>query len=130
MRFLSLFLIFSLALCYSGAYSFANLHADSAKGVGSHCDMTNHNAADATDESQVSIQNASAVDLENSQCCYEGLTNSAIENNIGNKALDVLYLLDFPTSLDTGNSKSIDSTFTKSIHDPPDIYLSVSSFLL
>jgi hypothetical protein len=130
MRFLSLFLIFNLALCYSGVYSFANIHADSAEGVSSHCDMTNHNAADSTDESQVSIQNASTIDLENSECCYEGLTNSSVEVNLDKNILAILYLLDFPDHFDSKISKNIDLINSSSSHDPPDIYLSVSSFLL
>ena len=130
MRFLILFLIFNMVLCYSGICSATAFMTESTDQMGSHCDMTNHNTADSTDESQVLIQNAGTSDLQSSQCCYEGLTNSSIENNLSYKALDVLYLLDIPTSLDTSNSKSIGLLFTKSVHDPPDIYLSVSSLLL
>ena len=130
MRFLSLFLIFNIALCYSGICSATVFEAISAGTMGSHCDMTNHNAADSTDESQVFIQNAGAADLENSQCCYEGLTNSSIEVNLDKNILVVLYLLDFPSYLDSNNSNNIDLIPTRSSHDPPDIYLSVSSFLL
>jgi len=130
MRFLSLFLIFSLALCYSGVCSATNLIADSADQTGSHCGMANHDGADSSDESQVLIQNVNTADSQHTQCCYEGLTNSSIEDNLANKALEVLYLLDLPTPLETSNSKSINLIITKSVHDPPDIYLSVSSFLL
>jgi hypothetical protein len=92
--------------------------------------MTNHNAADSTDESQVSIQNASTIDLENSECCYEGLTNSSVEVNLDKNILAILYLLDFPDHFDSKISKNIDLINSSSSHDPPDIYLSVSSFLL
>ncbi len=130
MRFLSLLLIFSLALCYSDVSSATILNADSAGERGYHCNMTNHHDADNSDKSQVFIQNASTADLQHFQCCSEVLTNSSIKDNLGYKALEVLYFLDFPTSLETSNSKSIDSIITKCVHSPPEIYLSVSSFLL
>ncbi len=130
MRFISLFLIFSIALCYSGVCSAIVFEAKSAETMGSHCDMVDHDDADSTDESQVFIQNTSTTDTENSECCYEGLTYSSIEYNSTYKALDVLYLLDFPGYLDSNNSNNIDLITTRSSHDPPDIYLSVSSFLL
>ncbi|MEX0999984.1 MAG: hypothetical protein WD000_08525 [Thermodesulfobacteriota bacterium] len=130
MRFISLFLIFNIALCYSGVYSAIASVAERTDEMGSHCDMANHDAADSADESQVLIQNTSATDAENSECCYEGLTNSSIEVNLDKNILAVLYLLDFPGYLDSNNSKNIDLITTRSSHDPPDIYLSVSSFLL
>ncbi len=130
MRFISLFLIFNIALCYSGVCSATASVAERTEAMGSHCDMTNHAAADSADESQVLIQNTNATDAENSECCYEGLTNSSIEVNLDKNILAVLYLLDFPGSLDSNNSKNIDLITTRSSHDPPDIYLSVSSFLL
>jgi len=117
-------------LCYSGICSATVFMTESTDQIGSHCDMANHDAAYSSDNSQLFIQNVSTFDLQSSQCCYEGLTNSSIENNLAYKALDILYLLDIPTSLGTGNSKSIGLIFTKNVHDPPDIYLSVSSFLL
>ena len=130
MRFVSLFLIFNIILCYSGICSATVLEAESTNTLGSHCEMVNHDATDSTDESQVFIQNASATDCDNSQCCYETLTNSSIETDLVQNILVVLYLLDFPSYLDSNNSKNIDLITTKSSHDPPDIYLSVSSFLL
>ena len=130
MRFLSLFLIFNVVLCYSGVCSAIAFEAKSAETMGSHCDMVNHDAGDSTDESQVLIQNTSTTETENSECCYEALTYSSIEYNSTYKALDVLYLLDFPNSLETNNSKNIDLIITRRAHDPPDIYLSTSSFLL
>jgi hypothetical protein len=127
MRFLSLLLIFSLALCYSDVSSARILNADSSGERGYHCGMTNHHDSD---KSQVFIQNVNTADLQHFQCCSEVLTNSSIKDNLGYKALEVLYFLDFPTSLETSNSKSIDLRITKCVHSPPDIYLSVSSFLL
>ena len=98
--------------------------------MGSHCDMANPDVANSSDEFQVLIQNPNTTDTENSKCCYEGLTNSSVEDSLDKNILAVLYLLDFPTSLETSNSKSTDLIITRSFHDPPDIYLSVSSFLL
>ena len=98
--------------------------------MGSHCYMANPDVANSSDEFQVLIQNTSTTDTENSQCCYESLTNSSVEDSLDKNILAVLYLLDFPTSLETSNSKSTDLIITRSFHDPPDIYLSVSSFLL
>ena len=130
MRLLSLFLIFNVALCYSGVCEATGLNADSAKETSSHCDMVNHGAGDSSDESQVFIQDVSNADSQNSHCCYEVLTNSSVDDNLAGQAFDVLYLLDFPASIKDGNSKTIDLIITKSTHDPPDICLSVSSFLL
>lgn len=112
-------------ICYSGICSATSLIAETNSNMGSHCNM-----GDSSDEHQVVIQNASTADCEISQCCYETLTNSSIDDNSGYKTSDVLYLIDFPTSLNKNSSKSIDLIFTRSVHDPPDIYLSVSSFLL
>jgi len=130
MRFISLFLIFNVALCYSGICSATVFDAIGTETMGSHCDMTNHDAGDSSDESQVLIQNSSATNIGNSECCYEGLTNSSIEVNLDKNILAVLCLLDFPDHFDSNNSKNIDLITTRSSHDPPDIYLSVSSFLL
>ena len=130
MRFISLFLIFNIALCYSGFCSATVTVAERTEAMGSHCDMVNHEAADSSDESKVLIQNTSTTDSEYSQCCFEGLTNSSVEDNLEYKALEVLYLLDFPSYLDAINPKNIDLIITRSAHDPTDIYLSVSSFLL
>ncbi len=130
MRFLSLFLIFSLALCYSGVCSATVLIAEGSDEMGSHCEMGNHSDADSADEARTLIQNSSSTDIENSECCYQGLTNSSVEANLDKNILAVLYLLDFPDHFDSNSSKNIDLINTSSSHDPPDIYLSVSSFLL
>jgi len=129
MRFISLFLIFNVALCYSGVCSATLFVAEGTANMGSHCEMANHDA-DKSDESQVLFQYPSTHDSENTQCCYDVLTNSSTQDNSTYKALDVLYLLDLPTSQQTSSSRSIDLILTKRVHDPPDIYLSVSSFLL
>lgn len=130
MRFISLFLIFSLALCYSGVCSATVLVAESADTVRSHCDTVDHNANDSSNESQVLIKSSNTTDSENSECCYEGLTNSPIEADLDQNILVVLYLLDFHDHFDSKISKNIDLINSSSSHDPPDIYLSVSSFLL
>ncbi|GJM16014.1 MAG: hypothetical protein DHS20C13_13410 [Thermodesulfobacteriota bacterium] len=92
--------------------------------------MGNHSGADSADEAQALIQNSSSTDIENSECCYEGLTNSSIEVNLDKNILAILYLLDFPDHFDSKISKNIDLINSSSSHDPPNIYLSVSSFLL
>lgn len=130
MRFVSLFLVFSLTLCYSDICSATVLIADNTDPIASHCDMVDHAAADSSDESQVFIQNLDTTDLENSECCYEGLTTSSVEDNSTYKSFELLYLLDLPISLEINNSKNIDLINSSSSHDPPSIYLSVSSFLL
>ncbi len=130
MRFVSLFLIFNIVLCYSGICSATVLGAESTDTLGSHCEMVNHGETDNSDESQVLIKSSNTTDSENSECCYEGLTNSPVEADLDQNMLVVLYILDFPSYLDSSNSKNIDLINTKSSHDPPYIYLSVSSFLL
>jgi len=130
MRFISLFLIFNIALCYSGICSETVFATEDAERMSSHCEMANHGETDNSDESQAIIKSSNTTDSENSECCYEGLTNSPIEADLDQNILVVLYLLDFPSYLDSNNSKNIDLITTKSSHDPPDIYLSVSSFLL
>lgn len=129
MRFISLFLVLNIVLCYSGV-CLATVVPQEADQISSHCDMVDHGTQDSSNESQIVIQDANSDDSESSQCCYEGLTNSLVLDNIGYKSLEVLYITDLPSSLETNNSRLIDLIFTKSIHDPPDIYLSVSSFLL
>ncbi len=130
MRFISLFLIFNIALCYSGICSATVFVAEGTDQMGSHCYMANPDVANSSDEFQVLIQNPNTTDTENSKCCYEGLTNSSVEDSLDKNLLAVLYLLDFPSYLDAINPKNIDLIITRSSHDPPDIYLSVSSFLL
>ena len=130
MRFISLFLIFNIALCYSSICSATVIVAEGTDQMGSHCDMANPDVANSSDDFQVLIQNTSTTDTENSQCCYESLTNSSVEDSLDKNILAVLYLLDFPSYLDSNNSKNIDLIITRNSHDPPDIYLSVSSFLL
>jgi len=130
MRLLSLLVVVSVTLCYSGICTAMISVANGPEEISTHCHTDNHSKVDNSDDSQLFIQNASTADLQYFQCCSEVLTNSSIEDNLGYKALEVLYLLDFSTSLETSNSKSTDLIITKSFHDPPDIYLSVSSFLL
>jgi len=130
MRFVSLFLIFNIVLCYSGICSATVSDAESVDTNGSHCEMANHGETDNSNESQAIIKSSNTTDSENSQCCYEGLTNSSIEADQDQNIPVVLYLLDFSSYLDSKNSKNIDLITTRSSHDPPDIYLSVSSFLL
>ncbi len=131
MRLLSLFLIFSIIVCYSsGICSAAVFVFETAEQTGNHCEMMNHAEADESDASQVLIQSADSTDLSDYLCCYEALTNSSPEDNITNIAQEVLFILDLPNPLDNRKSKSKDSIITRSTHDPPDIYLSVSRFLL
>lgn len=118
-------------VCYSsGICSAAFFVSENAEQTSNHCDMINHAEADDSDASQVLIQGADSTDSSDSLCCYEGLTNSSPEDNITNIAQEVLFTLDLPNSLDNRKSKFKDSIITRSTHDPPDIYLSVSRFLL
>ena len=130
MRLLSLLVVVSVTLCYSGICSATVFVAEGTDQMGSHCDMANPDVANSSDDFQVLIQNTSTTDTENSQYCYESLTNSSVEDSLDKNILAVLYLLDFPSYLDSNNSKNIDLIITRNSHDPPDIYLSVSSFLL
>lgn len=130
MRFLSLFLIVSLAFCYSGVCSATDFIADSAPETGSHCDMANHDDADNSDESQAFMQVVDTTDTQNSRCCFESLINSSIDDNLKSKGFAVASLLDFPEILVTKGSKYRALTFKHRAHGPPDIYISVSRFLL
>ena len=131
MRFLSLFLICSIMVCYSGGVcSAVVLVAEESEQTSTHCEMMNHSEAYTSEASQVLIQSAEPTDSSNSLCCYEALTNSSLDDNIGNSVQEVLYILDLPTSLNHRNSKSTDLIITRSAHDPPDIYIYVSRFLL
>ena len=131
MRLLSLFLIFTIMVCYSGGVcSAVVLVAEESEQPSTHCEMMNHAEADESDASQVLFQSADSTDSSVSLCCYEALTNSSTDYNITNIGQEVLYILDLPTSLDNRKPKSKDSIIAKSTHDPPDIYLSVSRFLL
>ena len=130
MRLLSLLVVVSVTLCYSGICTAMISVADGPEEISTHCHTDNHSKVDNSDDSQLFIQNASTADLQHFQCCSEVLTNSSVEDSLDKNILAVLYLLDFPTSLETSNSKSTDLIITRSFHDPPDIYLSVSSFLL
>ena len=122
--------VVSVTLCYSGICTAMISVANGPEEISTHCHTDNHSKVDNSDDSQLFIQNASTADLQYFQCCSEVLTNSSIEDNLGYKALEVLYFLDFPSYLDSNNSKNIDLIITRNSHDPPDIYLSVSSFLL
>ena len=130
MRFMSLFLILNIVLCYSGI-CFAGISLDEgAKEMSSHCDMKSHNDDNGSDTSQVFIRSLSPADYDNSQCCYEGLTNSSVKTSLDSTMFAVLYTKDLPDHLKSNSSKKIDYINTGSFHDPPDIYLSVSRFLL
>lgn len=118
-------------VCYSGGVcSAVVLVAEESEQTSTHCEMMNNSEADGSDASQVLIQSAEPTGSSNSLCCYEVLTNSSQDDNIGNIAQEVLYILDLPNSLNNRNTKSTDLIIFGSSHDPPDIYLSVSSFLL
>ena len=132
MRLLSLFLIVSIMVCYSGGVCSASvLVADETEQTGSHCEMMNHSQSDKSVESQMLIQSAKSTDSSNSSCCYEALTSSSpIKESTNYMNPKVLYVLELPTSIFYKVSRSTDQTFAGSAHDPPDIYLSVSRFLL
>ncbi len=131
MRFLSLFLIFTIMVCYSsGICSEAFFVSENVEQPSTHCEMMNHAEADESDASQVLIQSADSTDSSDSFCCYEALTNSSPDDNMTDIGQEILFILDLPNALDNRKFKSKDSIITRSTHDPPDIYLSVSRFLL
>lgn len=118
-------------VCYSGGVcSAVVLVAEESEQPGTHCEMMNHAEADKSDASQVLFQSADSTDSSVSPCCYEALSNSSTDDNSTNIGQEVLYILDFATILDNRKPKSKDSINARSTHNPPDIYLSVSRFLL
>jgi len=130
MRFMSLFLILNIALCYSGV-CFAGISTDEgAEEMSSHCEMKNHSDDNGSDATLEIISSVNPAENDNSQCCYEGLTNSSIKISTDSAMFAVLYLIDLPDRLESNSAKKIDYINTGSYHDPPDIYLSVSSLLL
>ena len=130
MRLLSLLVVVSVTLCYSGICTAMISAANGPKEISTYCHTDNHSKVDNSDDSQLFIQNASTADLQHFHCCSEILTNSSVEDSLDKNLLAVQYLLDFPSYLDAINPKNIALIITRSYHDPPDIYLSVSSFLL
>lgn len=120
----------SLVFCYSGICSATDLIVDSTTEMSSHCDSVNHDASNSSDASQAYIEDIDITDSQNYECCFNGLTNSSIDDNLTSNDLVVVSLLDFHDILQTNNSKYSDLTFTHRTHDPPDIYISVSRFLL
>lgn len=130
MRFLSLFLILNIVLCYSGI-CFAGVSSDEGtEEMSSHCEMKNHSDDTGSEASQYILESLNRSDSDNSQCCYEGLTNSSVKVDLDGSMLAVLCILDVSEHLESNSSRKIDYINTGNFHDPPDIYLSVSRFLL
>lgn len=119
-------------ICYSGGVCSAKILSDVvAAPMGTHCDMKDYTASSDKQSSQISIQNSESVDTKSSNCCYETLTSSSsIKDNANYINLEVMYVLELPTSIFYKDSRYTDHTFAGCTHDPPDICLSVSRFLL
>jgi len=130
MRLLSLLVVVSVTLCYSGICSAAYLITDGPEDITSHCHTDNHDTVDSTKNYVTFNLDTNTVDTEVFDCCLDGLINTSIDDNFDYNAIAIGFISDFTSGLETNNNQFLKLIFTKRPHGPPDIYLLHSSFLL
>lgn len=130
MRLLSLFIVFNLTLCATGIYSATDLFAGESAGLTPHCrDHEQGNAHGSLRHNSINIE-INAADAECYDCCLEVLPSSSNGGNF-NATPAVIALFPFLSSENySGKIQFSYSVFTKRPHDPPDLYLLHSSYLL
>lgn len=127
-RFASIFIIVNLLLCYSGFYhgAFALLKPSSHE-VSSGCHSMNHsyNKTESGDVNHIINQSTGRT----SYCCYDGLLGASVD-----LSANIDHVLVHTITVDNLNSNSSYSKITqhRSLreHDPPDLQISNSVFLL
>ena len=129
MRYLHLFLIFSLFVCYSGICGDTAHSEASSSEAPESCHGMEHEMAD-TDVVDITLSQNGKQDTHESPCCLETLLNSSPDENVSIEftLAQILPLKElYPQTF-----KSIKSSKDRLCreHDPPDLQISYSSFLL
>ena len=128
MRFASLFLVVNILLCYSGIRldAFASTKTTSAKTVmGCHGNST---ITKESGEKSVALRvHRSSEKI--SSCCLDGLTNTSIDQPAKIEKILVRRITLSNLYYQTGYvNKTLD--LSQREHDPPDLQISNSTFLL
>lgn len=131
MKNLSLVLVLSLLVCYSG-FGSTSLYPSIASGDSNCHSVRTGDHAQNQHGSGASVYylNEQVMNHGAFRCCFESLTNAPQKDQISLKGLKLdASLIDNP-NLEI--NKSFSSTLGASIreHDPPDLYVSNSSLLL
>ena len=128
-RFASLFLALNILLCYGGMYrdAFAVNRAPEAKTSHGCHGMTAHESKPSESTTHPGIANESSG--RDSSCCHDALTNT---NPDLNSRIEVVNI--DRTHLQVINESKSSTEKLKDVspreHDPPDLQISFSTFLL
>jgi len=132
-RFSSLFLALNVLICYGGFYrdSFAAAVAPQAR-VSSGChgmshDEVNHESAKTGEENTAGIMNSS--ENPDDSCCMEVLTNTSPDLNA---KIEVVLIDRTQKQILIQDRNYLEQMRDNSLreHDPPDLQITNSSFLL
>lgn len=127
-RFLSLFLVVNVLVCYGGFFRSAIASEGSTQVKSSSgCHSISHETNKTGNENAPKIINNS--DNNNISCCFESLTNTHPDLNakIEIISIDKTQLAVLNEGKDNLN-KILDNSIRE--HDPPDLQISNSTFLL
>lgn len=128
-RFASLFLAMNILLCYGGLYRDASavIGTPEAKtGSGCHGMMTHASKASGTDTAQGIAKDSGGRD---ESCCQDALTNT--HPDLNTRTLIATIDRSYPHLINEGKTsleKLLDGSPRE--HDPPDLQISFSTFLL
>ena len=127
MRYLHLFLILNLIVCYAGICGDTALAASDLPDAAESCHGSGHEMAGA--DSIKTALNDRSEDMQNSPCCLDYLTGSSGE--YPNAVFTITKTLPV-TELQSTNltSKKLSQDQLLRGHDPPDLQVSYSTFLL
>ena len=130
MRLFSLFVVFNLTLCTTGAHSVLDLFADESSGLGSHYhDNEQSDSHDSLEHNSTDLEIITSH-AEHYDCCLEVVPSSNDGGNFNATHAIISYLPFLSSENDSDATQYLDSVFTKRPHGPPDIYLLHSSYLL
>jgi len=129
MRYLHLFLIFSVIACYTGIHG----NVVCAGTVSSEATESCHGAdrqMSGAENNDIVIENSQKEDAHYSSCCLDSLVNSSpdLYSNAVFTLTEKLPVIEL-YSINLGYKKLLRDQLSKE-HDPPDLQVSYSTFLL
>lgn len=126
MKFLHLFLIINFVICYAGICGDTARAAFALPEAAESCHSMGHDK-DASDNTQIATEKESVQD---SPCCLETLVNSSPDELLGPElsVTEVLPIISLNSDLSI-SEKVLHDPLSRG-HDPPDLQIYFSTFLL
>lgn len=128
MRYLHLFLIFNLIVCYAGICGETVFAVVGSPAAEESCHASSHEMAE-TDEYSINIKANADEELGQSPCCLDYLNGSSTDNtNNVFTVVDIIPVSNLYSKKIEGNRLEPELVYKD--HDPPDLQISFSTFIL